>query len=101
MKQSYIDIGHGMHCFHSVLWTAAVRKIETHSAASGTHESVWGRSVENHWRGRYDKEEKLLSIIPPVKSKSKMTPSWLLYALEDEFGSDVQPVEYNPQGKRM
>jgi len=41
-KMFYQDIAHGMAAFDSVLWLWRNGRLETHSAAKGTHESIWG-----------------------------------------------------------
>jgi len=52
---SYTNIGHGLAALHSTLWLYRNSRLETHSAATGTHNSVWGAPAMHFWRGRFDR----------------------------------------------
>lgn len=92
--KNYVDIG---HLNDSILWVWRKGKIETASSANGrTHEKVWGVGCMNNYRGRFDPETGQISITPPFKLRNRATPTWLLDALEREFGTGNENWEFNP-----
>lgn len=81
----YIDIGHGMSSFTSMLWLYRDGKLETHSAATGTHNGVWGPEAMHCWRGRFDMQTRQISIAKPALEYQESPPPELLAALKAKF----------------
>ena len=81
----YTDIGHGMASFNSELWLYKTDHLETHNAATGTHNSIWGPAAMHCWRGRYDSQMRLLSVAPPVLEQLEMPPAALVGVLKVKF----------------
>jgi hypothetical protein len=83
--RDYEDIGHGMASFDAALWLFRAGKIETHSAAAGTHNSIWGQAAMHYWRGRYEKPTGRLSVASPALQSPDMPPAEVLQALQATF----------------
>lgn len=84
----YTDIGHGSP--NDVLWMFADDTLYAMPAGmSRTHELVWGgdKTIDDHWKGRYETGTGYCSITPPASSMSRrMPPQWLRDALNQQFG---------------
>lgn len=97
--EKYIDIGHGDPS--AFLWVYYGGKIVAFRALTATHETLWGTSAMNMWRGRYDEKKGELSIIAPQMLKIKTPPSYLVDLLQERFGGDIEFWEFNPNAKKV
>jgi len=97
--KDYTDIGHGNQ--RALIWLFKDERVWSFSG--GTHESIWGMDAMHYWRGRYEPESGLLSIVAPVNAPAhrRRPPQWLIDALEEKFGVAVEIFEFNPKAKRV
>ena len=93
----YLDIGHSDP--DAILWIWFQGKIHLWSVSEGMHSEVFGPDANKYWRGRYDPRTGRVSVAIPQGTKYKAAPSWLMDALEAEFGGDVAIATFNPSGK--
>jgi hypothetical protein len=97
---TYQDIAHGMTVFDAVLWLWRNGRLETRSAANGTHESVWGQRAMEYWRGRVELKTGRASAIPPASGLVYGVPSAIFDALKKKFGKKFEIFEFNPLRRR-
>jgi hypothetical protein len=93
----YSDIGHDK-LDAAMVWIFNGNKrhsgLEWHRANKGTHETLYGPSYVNHWRGRIDLPTRVCSVKAPANSKEAACPEWLLKLLRDEFGNETNIVNF-------
>lgn len=93
----YSDIGHDKLDSAMVwLFSGKARRggLEYHRGNRGTHESHFGPTYVNHWRGRIDLMTRVCSVKAPDGSKELTCPDWLRKVLLENFGDDTKIVNF-------
>jgi hypothetical protein len=99
---SYYEIGHdGYNKYRNptgndFLWIYLDNKIKYHPITShfDVHPRIWpDSSLYNNYRGRFDANRKLVSIVNPFEGKE--IPNIIISKLYDTFGNDIEIAEFD------
>lgn len=92
----YQDIAHNDPS--AVLWVLENNRITCFPAGEDIHESIWGHSVINRWRGRNCKKSGLVSIMPPMLFCKSPPPPWLIEKLRAKFDGKIMYFNFLSPG---
>ena len=105
-RLNYWRIGHSDP--EDIIWLMDSYNLNQITAGDNSHENLFGKDYENHWRGRYEKSTGFCSIAPPKDETGyKRPPQVLLDILKGRFSvtrfhffSDgVESFTPNPRGR--
>lgn len=87
IQDEYMEIGHGDN---AILWWYKKGKLHVVEDTDATHDELIGEDVP---RGRYDPETHTASFITV---QGRGTPQFIIDALEEKFGGDLNVRAFNP-----